>query len=56
MEEYNGTMLGLSTSLTMNNKPAAPAAGVDEYDELKKAYVSKLEKWERPNQQKLFHL
>jgi hypothetical protein len=38
-----------STSLIMNDKPMTPAAGVDEYDELKKSYDSKLEKWERSN-------
>jgi hypothetical protein len=30
----------------INDKPTAPAAGVDGYGELKKAYDSKLEKWE----------
>jgi hypothetical protein len=34
----------------MNEKPTALVAGVDGYDELKKAYDSMKEKWERSNQ------
>jgi hypothetical protein len=33
----------------MTDKPTTLAAGVDGYDELKKSYDSKLEKWERSN-------
>jgi hypothetical protein len=33
----------------MNDKPTASAADVDGYDGLKKAYESKIEKWERSN-------
>jgi predicted ATP-dependent endonuclease of OLD family len=42
-------MLGFKDYAMMNDKPTTPAVCVDGYDELKKAYDSKLEKWERSN-------
>jgi hypothetical protein len=33
----------------MNDKPTPPIAGVDGYDGLKKAYDSKIKRWERSN-------
>jgi hypothetical protein len=33
--------------ILINKKPTAPAAGIEGYNELKKAYDSKIEKWEK---------
>jgi hypothetical protein len=33
----------------MNEKPTAPVASVDGYDELKEAYDPMMEKWKRSN-------